>query len=94
MGKKKNVDFDESGPYGVGDDPEEIKNMDVFKTLQKTPAFQQIIEDLNEEQRDHVLKESELFAGRWQKVIGSMAKVLETPEGQREFLKQLKKRSG
>ena len=93
MAKKTKVDFDE-GPYGVGTDTEEIKNMDVFEKLQETPAFQQILSDLDEDQKNHVLKESELFAGRWQKVIGAMAKVLETPEGQREFIKQLKKRSG
>ena len=94
MKKNKKVDFKESGPYGVGNSVEDIKNLDVFEHLQTTEAFKHIMEDLTEEQRKHVLEESELFSGRWQKVLNHMSNVLSTPEGQKEFLKQFKKKAG
>ena len=97
MKKKKKINFKESdykGPFGVGDSAEEVKNMDVFQNLQGNAAFQKIINDLDEKERDHVLKESELFAGKWQKVLANFAKTLETPEGQKAFREALIKKSG
>jgi hypothetical protein len=97
MKKKKKINFKETdytGPFGVGKSAEEIKNLDVFQTLQGNAAFQKIINDLDEKERDHVLKDSELFSGKWQKVLMNLAKTLETPEGKKAFKEAVMKKSG
>ena len=93
--KDKNKIKFEEGPFGVGATVEEIENLNVYKTLLSSQQFDTIIKDLDDEQTEHVLKEAQVHADAYQKVLDKFTEILSTPEGKKKFQEMaLKKMSG
>ena len=93
MSIKNKVDFDDYGdPAGLGDDIEEVKNLNIFEFLQDTAAFKEVTKDLSENENIQVLKEAEIQAASYQKVFDHFSKILSTDEGKKKFEEMMRKK--
>ena len=93
MSKKSKVKFDEKGgPAGLGDNLEEIKNLNVFEFLQETAAFKEVTKDLTKEEHKQVLQEAERQAEGYQKVFNHFTEILSTEEGKKQFAQMVKQK--
>lgn len=95
--KKKKINYKErigTGPFGVGETVEEVKESDVYDFTTSLDEFKEVTKDLTPEQLEHVKKETKAYAQKYQTILEKFTQVLTSPEGQAAFIKEMKKRSG
>ena len=83
--KSKTSFKEQTGPFGVGETIEEIKKMSVYEELIQGMGFAELTKDLNDKEKEHVLKEAKLHADSYQEVLDRVVKTLSTPEGKKKF---------
>lgn len=91
--KKKKVKFDEKD-ISLGNTIEELKNADAVNTVAESDYFAEISKDLSEEEKKHVLKETRMHVEKYQNFLHAFAKLMDTPEGKKEFLDYARKKFG
>ena len=98
MKKKQKTTFKEQtknpGPFGVGSTPEEIEDLNIFDFVTSSPAYSAATKQLNEEEKKHVLKETQQHAERYQEILEKISEQLSTPEGRKMFQELARKKAG
>ena len=95
--KRKKVNFKEEetkGPFGVGDDFEEVSKLNIFEHLSVTGQLEDITQDLDEKQKEYVIKEAKMHSDQYQKVLEHVSNILSTPDGKKLFREMILKKAG
>lgn len=95
MTEKRKTKFrEETGPFGVGDSVEDIENLNIFETITTQEGFDDLLKDLDEDQKKHVMKETLEMSDKYQHVLTKITEILSSKEAQQKFKEMAMKKAG